>query len=118
MKHVLILSVLAMTVVVGSAAAKTYCTPMPEPKKESDTWFIPETAFTKEAAAKALKDLNDQVTDVSGQDLDGADNALIMIKGYLYRAHLAQHEKDFGSEDVELKKEFCEFLKKKAFVHH
>jgi hypothetical protein len=41
-----------------------------------------------------------------------------MVKGCLYRAHLAQHEKDFGSEDADLKQEFCNFLMTKAYVDH
>jgi hypothetical protein len=41
-----------------------------------------------------------------------------MIKGYLYRAYLEEHEKSFGSEDPELKKEFCDFLRTEAYVQH
>jgi hypothetical protein len=79
---------------------------------------VPEAAFTKEAADKALKKLGDQVDGgVSGRDFL-VHNDLIMIKGYLYRAYLQEHEKAFGSEDLDLKKEFCDFLKAKAYVEH
>jgi len=107
-----------ITLTFGCATAKDYCPSMPKPKKESDTWYIPETAFTKEAADKALKDLGSQVDGgVSGKDFN-VDNDLKMIKGYLYRAYLAEHEKSFGSEDTELRNEFCTFLKTEAYVAH
>jgi len=109
---------LAMIIGFGCAAAKDYCPQMPKAKKEGDTWYIPEAAFTKEAANKALKDLSTQINEgVSGRDFLIEDD-LNMIKGYLYRAYLAQHEKDSGSEDADLKKEFCDFLKTEAYVHH
>ncbi len=91
---------------------------MPKPEKGSDTWYIPETAFTKESATKALKELSAQIDGgVTGRDF-GVDNDLRMIKGYMYLAHLAEHEKAFGSDDVELKKEFCNFLKSEAYISH
>ena len=109
---------LALIIGLGTAAAKDYCPRMPEPKKEGDPWYIPESAFTKAAADKALTELSSQVNEgVSGRDFL-VDNDLIMIKGYLYRAYLAEHEKAFGSEDTDLKKEFCEFLRTKAIKVH
>jgi hypothetical protein len=109
---------LALVIGAGCAAAKDYCPRVPEPKVEHDAWYIPEAAFTKQAANKALKELSGQVNDgVSGRDFL-IENDLTMIKGYLYRAYLAEHEKAFGSEDSDLKREFCEFLKTKAFVVH
>jgi len=109
---------LALIIGVGCAAAKDYCPRLPEPKKEGAPWYIPEAAFTKEAADKALKDLSAQVNDgVTGRDFL-IENDLLMIKGYLYRAYLAEHEKTFGSEDTDLKREFCEFLKTKAITEH
>jgi hypothetical protein len=109
---------LIMAFTFGCATAKDYCPAMPKPKKEGDMWYIPETAFTKEAATKALKALSAQVDGgVRGRDFD-VDNDLKMIKGYLYRTYLAEHEKAFGSEDVELRKEFCTFLKTEAYVSH
>jgi hypothetical protein len=118
MKSTLTCFVVVMIVGLGSAAAKDYCPKMPEPKKEGDPWYIPEAAFTKEAADKALKDLSAQVDGgVSGRDFE-VDNDLKMIKGYLYRAYLAEHQKAFGSEDLNLKREFCDFLKTEAYVEH
>jgi hypothetical protein len=107
-----------MIIGFGSVAAEDYCPKMPEPKKEGDPWYIEESAFTREAANEAMKDLNAQINgEVSGRDFL-IENDLNMIKGYLYRAYLAQHAKDFGSEDTELRKEFCDFLKNEAYVHH
>ena len=109
---------LALIIGFGCAAAKDYCPRMPEPKKEGDPWHIPEAAFTKEAANKALKELSAQVNEgVSGRDFL-IENDLTMIKGYLYRAYLTEHEKAFGSEDTNLQKEFCEFLKTQAITVH
>jgi hypothetical protein len=103
--------VLVIALSFGCATAKDYCRAMPKAKMETDTWFIPEAAFTKEAADKALKNLASQVDGgVGGKDFN-VDNDLKMIKGYMYRAYLAEDEKAFGSEDAELKKEFCTFLK-------
>jgi hypothetical protein len=45
--------------VIGFACtvvAKDYCPKMSEAKKEGDPWHITESAFTKEAANKALKE--------------------------------------------------------------
>lgn len=109
---------LAVSLSFGCAVAKDYCPKVPESQKEEGPWHIPESAFTKEAANKALKDLSAQVNEgVRGRDFL-IENDLNMIKGYLYRAYLAQHEKDFGSEDAELTKEFCDFLKAQAYVNH
>jgi hypothetical protein len=52
---------LALVLAFGSAAAKDYCPRMPEPKKEGDVWYMPESSFTKEAANKALKELSDRL---------------------------------------------------------
>jgi|SRR5271170_1022608 hypothetical protein len=114
-----ILCLVIMILGFGCASAKNYCPATPQPKKEGDLWYIPEAAFTKDAADKAMKDLSIQTGgDVGGRDFFQVDNDLIMIKGYLYRAYLAEHEKAFGSEDLDLKKEFCDFLKTKAHISH
>ena len=91
---------------------------MPKAEKEGDPWFTPESAFTKEAANKALKELSGQVnTGVTGRDFL-IENELKMIKGYLYRAYLAEHEKGFGKEDPLLRADFCRFLSQEAYVAH
>ena len=103
---------------VSSANAKDYCQPMPKAQKEADPWYIPESAFTKDAANKALRELNSQINKgVKGRDFL-VDNELKMIKGYLYRIYLAEHEKEFRTEDSSLRKEFCSFLHEKAYVSH
>jgi hypothetical protein len=118
MRATLSYCVFALILGIGSAAAKDYCPKLPEAKKEGDRWYIPEAAFTKEAADKALKRLSEQIdVGVSGKDFL-VNNDLLMIKGYLYRAYLDEHEKTFGSEDLELTKEFCNFLKNDAYVQH
>lgn len=91
---------------------------MPEPQKEGDRWFIPESAFTKEAANKALRELTSQVNKgVTGRDFL-VDNEFKMIKSHLYLVYLAEHEKQFGREDSSLREEFCSFLHEEAFVSH
>ena len=42
-----------------TASAKDYCQPMPKVEKEGDAWYIPESAFTQEAANEALTKLKD-----------------------------------------------------------
>jgi hypothetical protein len=98
--------------------AKDYCKPMPKAEKEGDSWYIPESAFTKEAANKAPKELGNQVNHgVRGRDFL-IENELKMVKGYLYLAYLAEHKKEFGKEDEELRDEFCKFLSEEAYVSH
>lgn len=102
----------------GVVNAKDYCPPLPKAEKEGDPWYIPESAFTREAANKALQELSSQVNKgVKGRDFL-VENELKMIKGYLYRAYLAEHRKEFGTEDVSLRAEFCSFLHEEAFVSH
>jgi len=118
MKSLVACCCLAMLVLGHTIAfAKDYCQPMPKAKNEGDPWYISESAFTRKAANEALKELSHQVnTGVKGRDFL-IDNELIMVKGYLYRAYLEEHEKAFGKEDTELREEFCKFLNK-AYVSH
>lgn len=98
--------------------ANDYCKPMPKAEKEGDPWYIPESAFTKTAANKALKELSSQVNKgVRGKDFL-IENELTMIKGHLYLAYLAEHKKEFGTEDLMLRDEFCNFLSEEAYVSH
>jgi hypothetical protein len=104
----------------GVANAEDYCPPQPKAETEGEgaRWYIPESAFTKEAANNALQELSAQVNKgVKGRDFL-VENELRMIKGYLYRAYLAEHKKEFGTDDVFLRKEFCAFLRNDAFVSH
>ena len=102
----------------GLATGKDYCPPVPKTEKEGDPWIIPESAFTKEAANKALAELASQINaGLKGRDFL-MENDLRMIKGYLYRAHLAESEKESGKVDPELRKEFCQFLTQEAYVEH
>jgi len=114
-----ILSLFAILFFVHSAAfAQNYCPPMPKAEKESDPWFIPESAFTQKAANKALKELSAQVNNgVKGKDFL-IENDLKMIKGYLYLSYLAEHKREFGTEDKALRDEFCKFISKEAYVSH
>jgi len=117
-----ILTALACVLVLAfghvAAFAKDYCPPMPKAAKEGDPWYIPESAFTKEEANKALKNLSNQVNaGVKGRDFL-IENDLKMIKGYLYRAYLAEHKKAFGEEDKILREDFCRFIREEAYVAH
>ena len=58
MKSTLLNFFLLTLLSLGCAMAHDYCPAMPKPKKEGGPWYIPESAFTKEAATKAIKDLN------------------------------------------------------------
>lgn len=102
----------------GVGFAQEYCKAMPKAEKESDRWYMPESAFTKVAANKALRELNNQVNNgVRGKDFL-VENELKIVKGYLYLAYLTEHKKEFGSEDRELQNEFCRFLSEEAYVSH
>ena len=98
--------------------AKNYCQAMPQPKKEADTWYVPESAFTKKAANKALDDLKAQVNSKSVHRDFAVHNQLIMVKGYLYKKYLAAFEREFGKEDTALKREFCKFIQTQAYISH
>ena len=91
---------------------------MPKATKEGDPWYIPESAFTKENALKALKELEEQINNgVAGRDFM-IENELVIIKGHLYLAYLAEHEKAFNKEDTYLKNDFCNFIKNEAYISH
>ena len=110
----------ALVVVCGVAHAKNYCPPQPKAESEGEgsAWYIPESAFTKEAANKALQNLNNQISKgVKGRDFL-IDNDLKMIKGYLFISYLEEHKRDFGTNDISLKNQFCEFLRNEAVVSH
>jgi hypothetical protein len=110
---------LSLLTLAHSAVAADYCPPMPEPVKEGDRWYIPESAFTKEEATKALEELKLQVnSEWDGADFQNVENRLLMIKGYLYRVYLAGYKKQAGEDDKMLKKEFCRFIREEAFVSH
>jgi len=91
---------------------------MPQPKKEADTWHVPESAFTQKAANKALDDLKAEVNAGSIHRDFAVHNQLIMVKGYLYNKYLAAFEKEFGKEDKTLKSEFCDFIQNDAYISH
>jgi hypothetical protein len=102
-----------------SAVAADYCPSMPKAEKEADLWYIPESAFTKEEANKALVELKSQVNnDWNGADYQNVENRLKMIKGYLFRVYLDGYKKQSGEEDKNLKEEFCRFIRNEAFVSH
>jgi hypothetical protein len=102
-----------------AAAGGDYCPTMPKPEKEGDTWYISESAFTKEEANKALKELQAQInTEWNGADFIYVKNPLKMVKGYLFRVYLDGYKKEFGEDDKSLKEEFCRFIRDEAFVSH
>ena len=118
MKRIILLILIIAAYSTNVNAAKQYCQSMPKAEKEGDTWYVPESAFTKDNALKALKELEDQIENgVTGRDFM-IENELVMIKGHLYLSYLTEHEKEFGKEDVYLKKSFCEFIENEAYVSH
>jgi len=98
--------------------AKEYCKPMPKAERESDSWYIPESAFTKEAVNEALRELGSQVNNGVARHDFLVDNELKMVKGYLYLAYLAENKKEFGTDDEGLREEFCKFLNEEAYISH
>ena len=117
-RMILLFIVFVVSQIVNADAPNQYCKSMPKAEKEGDAWYIPESAFTKENALKALKELESQINDgVSGRDFM-IENELVMIKGHLYLAYLAEYKKEFGEEDVYLKEDFCKFIKNEAYVRH
>lgn len=112
------LLIFALCLAWAPVHAGTYCTPMPKPKAEGDTWYIPEEAFTKEEAMKALKGLEALVSQGwEDRDFD-AHNLPVRVRGYLYRSYLDEYRKKNGKDDKYVKEAFCEFLRKEAFVSH
>jgi hypothetical protein len=119
MRILLVGCLLSLLTLGQSAVAAEYCPPMPKAEKEADPWYIPESAFTKEEANKALGELKSQVNkDWNGADYQNVDNRLRMIKGYLFRVYLDGYKKQSGEEDKILKEEFCRFIRDEAFVSH
>ena len=101
------------------SVAADYCPPMPKPEKEGDPWYIPESAFTKDEANKALNQLQSEInTEWNGPDFVTVENRLKMIKGYLFRLHLEGYRKQFGREDKALMEEFCRFIREQAYISH
>ena len=100
-------------------SAADYCPPMKKAEKEGDPWYIPESAFTKEKANKALRELQSQANrGWHGEDWPNVQNQLKMVKGYLFRVYLDGYRKQSGEDDKLLKEEFCKFIREEAFVSH
>lgn len=119
MKPLLMCCLLSVLLLGQSAVAADYCPPMLKAEKEGDPWYIPESAFTKEEANKAIKELQSQVnTGWNGADFLNVENRLKMIKSYLFRVYLDGYKKQFGEDDKTLKEEFCRFIREEAFVSH
>jgi hypothetical protein len=117
----IVAALLCLSVLISWQAAvyaKDYCPAMPKSENEGDPWYIPESAFTKEAANRALKNLSDEVNGgVKGRDFL-VNNDLKMVKGYLYRAYLEEHRRAFGKDDEILLEDFCQFIREEAYVEH
>jgi hypothetical protein len=87
--------------------------------KQSGTWSIPESAFTREEANKALRALEFQVNKRwEGAGWLNIENHLKMVKGYLFKVHLNGYRKKFGEDDAILKDEFCKFLENDGHIEH
>jgi hypothetical protein len=75
-------------------------------------WPIPEEAFTKERAQKALKTLEDFTAHGSmGADYVKAENELMFIKGYMLKTFL-------DPKDKVMLNEYCAFIENEAYVRH
>ncbi len=119
MKLLFMACFLSVLLMGQSVVAGDYCPPIPKPEKEGDRWYIPESAFTKEEANKAINELQSQVnTEWNGTDFQNVENRLKMIKGYLFRVYLDGYKKKSGQDDKILREEFCRFLRKEGFISH
>ena len=75
-------------------------------------WPIPESAFTKQEALKAIEILKDFVSTGSpDSDYINLENPQIMLRGYLLKLFATP-------SDIVSVKEFCEFMQKEAYVRH
>jgi len=119
MKVLFMACFLSALLIGQSAVAADYCPPMPKAEKEGDPWYIPESAFTKEEANKAMRELQSQVnTEWNGEDFQNVENRLKMIRGFLFRVYLDGYKKQFGQDDKVLKEEFCRFIREQGFISH
>ena len=119
MKPVIACCLFVVVLFAASISAGEYCPPMKKAEKEGDPWYIPESAFTKAAATKALRDLQSQVNRRwNGEDWIEVENQLKMVKGHLFRVYLDGYKKQSGEDDKLLKEEFCKFLREEGFVSH
>ena len=109
-----------------SVNADEYCpelkTELKAPKNEGDPWYIPESAFTAKKANEAIKVLSIEInSNWRGSELWALEDSYKMIRGYIYKQHLAGYKKEFGEKDKEyldLKTDFCNFLRNEAIVSH
>ena len=75
-------------------------------------WPIPESAFTEQAAEKSLAILKQFVSNGTyGLDSVSIDKELIIIRGYLLKSRVSTNMPG-------TKQEFCNFIRKEAYVQH
>ena len=75
-------------------------------------WPLPEKAFTKERANKALKKLEKFTNhSLKGADYINVENELMFIKGYMLKKFTIPKDKT-------MVKEYCTFIENEAYVKH
>ncbi len=91
-----------------SAASETVC----ESPEGKGGWKVPESAFTKKAAEESLEKLKRYTSNgTDGMDSTSFFNEFTIIRGYLLKSRTT-------TDMSGTKKEFCEFLKKDAYIRH
>ena len=105
-----IITFLLITFSLSIYAEETFCKKI-ESRGEGH-WPLPEKAFTKERANKALKSLKEFTKNGSmGDDYVKVENELMFIKGYMLKIFL-------NPKDKTMLKEFCSFIENEAYVKH
>ena len=75
-------------------------------------WPLPEKAFTKQRANKALKALEEFTKNgAMSADYVKVENELMFIKGYMLKTFL-------NPKDNSMLKEYCSFIENEAYVKH
>ena len=106
----IIITLLLITLSSAVFSEETLCKRV-ESKGEGH-WPLPENAFTKERANKALKTLGKFTKNGSmGTDYVKVENELMFIKGYMLKTFL-------DPKDKVMLKEYCTFIETEAYVKH
>lgn len=102
---------------VSKANTERLCPTAAEQSMDDGEWKIPEEAFTEQAARRELRKLN-RLLGANGLTTDSVawETSFIVIEGWYLRrqALLAKRQGEPGV----LVSDFCDFLKRKAFVRH
>jgi hypothetical protein len=113
----LIVTLIAASLVLADAHAQVIC-PSVKPERTSEGAMpIPEQAFTKQAAERELRKLQD-LLGPNGLSVDPPtwETSFVYLEGwYLKRQALEAMKRGGPAHAVS---DFCDFMKKRAYVRH